>query len=133
MQKSEERNLSAIRTVRKAAPTAQILLPGVASTESEFLRCLRQEYAAINLELSNLDFPFLEYTIGEKSHDRPAPIGPLQIGNAASPRPFRICLTAIGAVESSRQPCPRTSRHAPRRVSGSTLGSSPEATGAAVR
>ncbi len=73
----------------------------------------------------------LEYRIGVQPNDRPASIEPLQNGDAADSRRFwfaRHCRS-----ESLRQTCHRTSRRSSRRFSGSALGSSPAACGAAHR
>src|SRR5712692_1945352 len=99
-----------------------LLLFGVTSLHPHY-------FFALNCRLSTLDFPLFEYRIGAKPHDRPAPIGSLQKRNAANSRRFRIAL--ICCVESRRQTCYRTARRAPGRLSGSTLGSSPEARRAA--
>src|SRR5712692_5908723 len=65
-----------------------------------------------NFQLSTFNFLLFEYRIEVKPHDRPAPIGSLQIGDAANSRRFRLAL--LRSVESSHQTCRGTSRRAPR-------------------
>src|ERR1700686_4790979 len=83
--------------------------------------------------VGTVNFLLFKYRIGANSHDRPASIGPLQVGYAADSWRFRIKLALVRSLESRRQTCHRTSRRAPRRLSGSALGPSSEACGAALR
>src|SRR5882762_887618 len=80
-----------------------------------------------------VNFLLFEYRIESKPHDRPAPIGPLQVGYAADSRRFRSRHALVRSFESRSQTCHRTSRRAPRRLSGSALGPSSEACGALRR
>jgi len=80
-----------------------------------------------------VNFLLFEYRIDTQPHDRPAPIGSLQNGNAANSRRFRSRPALCHSAESRRQTCHRTSRRASRRFPGSALGSSPEACPDAVR
>src|SRR5713226_9911798 len=67
------------------------------------------------------------YRIEAKAHDRPAPIGALQVGNAATSRRFRSGSARVRGVESRCQTCHWTSRGTPRRLCGGALGAASEA------
>ena len=80
-----------------------------------------------------VNFLLFEYRIEAQANDRPAPIGPLQNGNAANSWRFRSRPALFHGAESCHQTCHRTSRRAPRGLPGSALGSSPETRSDAVR
>src|SRR5260370_37748243 len=62
-----------------------------------------------------------EYRIGAKPYDRPAPIGALQVGNAANSSRFRSEPAPVRGPESRCRTRHRTSPCAPGRLSGGAL------------
>ncbi len=75
--------------------------------------------------LGAVNFPLFEYRIEAEPNARPAPIGSLQIRNAADSRRFRFHFAPVRCVESSNQTGHRTLVCATRGFSRRTLGEVP--------